>query len=414
MTIERQVPPTAAALGLMEGSPPAAEATVTLANWWHAPFNRWSLQHAEEIMPTAHIAHGSTVRVLPAADPSAELGALTFEVDGEGWTVDEMLDATHTDGFMVLHRGTVMMQRYANGLTPRKRHILFSVTKSVVATLAGILVGRGALDPGDTVGTVIPELSETSWGDATVQHVLDMRTGTRFDEDYEDNEADMAAYTVASGMGPRTDATQPTDIYSYLAGLENDRAHGGAFDYRSPVTSMLGWICEQAGGASLATLIAGDLWGPMGAEHDASITLDANGAAMAAGGMSVTLGDLARFGQLWLEHGRGPQGDTVVPEAWIADTMAGGPDSREAFAASQDVAILEVAGWFYRNKWWVMDADAPWYSGMGINGQYLSVHEPSGVVIAKLSSQPVADDPEVERLELQASRAIAEALAFNG
>ena len=100
MTIDRTGPATAAELGLMEGSPPPSDRLVTLENWLLPPFNRWSLQHLGELMPSARIARGDHVRELPRAE--RDLGEVTFEHDGERWTLDEALAATATDGFLVL------------------------------------------------------------------------------------------------------------------------------------------------------------------------------------------------------------------------------------------------------------------------------------------------------------------------
>jgi CubicO group peptidase (beta-lactamase class C family) len=408
MPIDRDGPPTAAELRLMEGSPPPADRLVTLENWLLAPFNRWSLQHLGELMPSARIARGEHVRALPRAE--RELGDLSFEHDGGRWTIDEWLAATATDGFLVLRGGEIVTERYANGMTPETRHVQFSVTKSVVATLAGILIGRGAMHVDDDLAAVIPELTGTSWEGATVQHVLDMRTGTKFSEDYEDLESAMAPYTVASGMGPRLRDDDPTDTYSYLLTLENDREHGGAFDYRSPVTSMLGWLCERAGGARLGELIGRELWAPIGAEHDAAIVVDPHGYAMAAGGMSATLRDLGRFGQAWLDGGI-VEGREVIPPAWIADTLTGQHDSREAYAAAATGEGEVFPDAFYRNKWWVLDPSVPLYTAIGIHGQFTLVHGPSQVVVAKFSSLPVADDAAFEALHGAAFLAVAEALA---
>ena len=409
MTIDRSGPATASELGLMEGSPPPSGRLVTLDNWLLPPFNRWSLQHLGELMPSARIARGDHVRDLPRAE--RDLGEVTFEHDGEHWTLDETLAATATDGFLVLRRGEIVTERYANGMTPETRHVQFSVTKSVVATVAGILIDRGAMHADDDLAAVIPELAGTSWEGATVQHVLDMRTGTRFSEDYEDLESAMAPYTVASGMGPRTRHDDPTDTYSYLLTLENEREHGGVFDYRSPVTSMLGWLCERAGGARLGTLLGRELWAPIGAEHDASIVVDPHGYAMAAGGMSATLRDLGRFGQAWLDGGV-VEGRQVVPSPWIADTLAGQHDSRDAYAAAYpDLEDDDFREAFYRNKWWVLDASVPLYAAIGIHGQHVMVHGPSQVVIAKFSSLPVADDLAILALDGAAFLAVAEALA---
>ncbi len=408
MTIDRTGPPTSADLGLMEGAPPPPDRLVTLENWLLPPFNRWSLQHLGELMPSARIAAGEHVRQLQRAE--RDLGGVTFEHDGERWTLDEMLEATATDGFLVLRGGEIVTERYANGMTPETRHVQFSVTKSVVATLAGILIDRGAMHVGDDLAAVIPELAGTAWEGATVQHVLDMRTGTKFSEDYEDLESAMSPYTVASGMAPRTRPDEPTDTYSFLASLQNDREHGGAFDYRSPVTSMLGWLCERAGAARLAELLGRELWAPIGAERDASIVVDRHGYAMAAGGMSATLRDLGRFGQAWLDGGV-VAGRQVVPPAWIADTLTGQHDSRDAYAAALADEDEVFPRAFYRNKWWVLDPAVPFYTGIGIHGQYVTVHGPSKVVIAKFSSLPVADDLAFEALHGAAFLAVADALA---
>ena len=50
--------PTAADLGLMQGTPPVGDALVTLANWQDPPFNRWGFQHVRDLIPTARIARG--------------------------------------------------------------------------------------------------------------------------------------------------------------------------------------------------------------------------------------------------------------------------------------------------------------------------------------------------------------------
>jgi len=53
---------------------------------------------------------------------------------------------------------------------------------------------------------------------------------------------------------------------------------------------------------------------------------------MAASNACLT--DMIRSGRCSLRDGAALTGEQVVPEAWIADTLDGGPDSRQAFAAS--------------------------------------------------------------------------------
>ena len=375
--------PPSDAPALMAGVPPFPEwSLVTLANWQEAPFNRWAFQHIRELIPTARIARAAA----PAPLPRAERDVLGFRFqygDGE-LTVAEMLEETYTDGFLVLHQGRVVAEHYFNGMAPDVPHLLMSVSKSVTSAVAGVLVGQGLLRVSAAVEEIVPELGDTSFAGATVQDLLDMRAGTRFDESYENPEADVRTYERVYLWRPDNGDPRPADALGYFATLQNDGAHGGPFRYRSILTDVLAWVIERAGGARLHELVARELWQPMGAEFDAEITLDSRGNPMADGGICATLRDLARFGQLYLEGGRG-----IVPKDWIEDTIRGAPDGAQAFAEG-DKSPGYPPGTHYRNCWWIRDRDVPFYQASGINGQSIFVHVPSRTVIAKFSTWPTA------------------------
>ena len=367
----------------MVGPPPyPPERLVSLLNWQDPPFNRWGFQHVRDLIPTARIARGDRARALPRAE--RDLDGLKLQLGRRRVGLQRFLDETYTDGLLVLHRGKVVTERYANGMTPSTPHLLMSVSKSVTSAVCGVLVGRGVLSPDDLLTAHIPELAGTSWEGCTVRHLLDMRAGTRFNEDYDDLAADVRVYEQIYQWRPKTRRHLPDDITAYFPTLRNKTKHGGLFDYRSVLTDVLGWVMERAAGARLPDLMSRELWEPMGAEFDAEITVDARGNAMADGGMSCTLRDLARFGQLLADGGR-----RVVPRAWIRDTLTPDADTVEAFASTADAREL-AAGSYYRNKFWVVDPAAPIYMGSGINGQTVFVHGPAKVVIAKFSTWPVA------------------------
>jgi hypothetical protein len=375
----------------MTGPPPfPPEARVTLANWQEPPFNRWAFQHVRELIPTARISRGDgPARPLPRAE--RDVLAFRFGYGDRELTVAELLEETYTDGFMVLHQGQVVAEHYLNGLAPDVPHLLMSVSKSVTSTVAGILAGRGELDVSAPVEGIVPELDGTSFAGATVQNLLDMRTGTRFDESYDNLEADVRTYERVYLWRPDNGDPRPPDALSYFGTLSNDGPHGGRFRYRSILTDVLAWVIERAAGDRLHQLIARELWQPVGAEFDAEITVDARGNPMADGGICATLRDLARFGQLFLQRGRA--GDRpIVPEAWIDDTIRGAPDGAEAFAGGDDTPGFPP-GAHYRNCWWVRDPGVPFYHGSGINGQNIFVHVPSQTVVAKLSTWPTALSP---------------------
>jgi CubicO group peptidase (beta-lactamase class C family) len=410
---------------LMAGAPPfAASSLVTLGNWQDPPFNRWAFQHIRELIPTARISRGdSSPHDLPRAE--RDLGGLAFRSGERELTVAQMLAETYTDGFLVLHHGEIICEQYFNGMAPDSPHLLMSVSKSVVSTVAGILVSQGLLDVSAQVEEIVPELAGTSFEGAIVQHLLDMRAGTRFDESYDNPESDVRTYERVYLWRPDGPERRPADALAYFATLHNDGEHGGPFRYRSILTDVLGWVLEKAGGARLHELIARLVWQPMGAEFDAEITVDAHGNAMADGGVCATLRDLGRFGLLFAGGGQEARPDkpaagsadgrvqsaperSLVPPGWVRDTIAGAGDGPDAFVAAGGEPGFP-AGAHYRNCWWVQEPTVPFFHAAGINGQNVFVHVPSQTIVAKLSTWPTALSSKI-RATTDAARAIAEAL----
>jgi len=393
----------------MVGAPPySPDRLVSLANWQDPPFNRWGFQHVRDLIPTARIARSEArAWALPRAERN--LDGLKLHLGRRRLGLQRFLDETYTDGLLVLHRGRVVTERYANGMEPSTAHLLMSVSKSVTSAVCGVLVGRGELSPDDLLTTHIPELAGTSWDGCTVRHLLDMRAGTRFNEDYEDLSADVRIYEQIYQWRPKTRRHLPDDITAYFPTLRNKGKHGGPFDYRSVLTDVLGWVLERAAGARLPDLMSRALWQPMGAEFDAEITVDARGNAMADGGVSCTLRDLARFGQLLANGGR-RGGAQVVPRAWIRDTLTPEADSIEAFAPTAEAREMTGES-YYRNQFWVVDGPAGIYMGSGINGQTVFVHGSAKVVIAKLSTWPVAWSEEFAIATRLGLTSLAEQLA---
>jgi CubicO group peptidase (beta-lactamase class C family) len=366
---------------------------ITLANWQDPDHTAWSYRHIRELIPTARVRHGQPVAALDAAASPPR-----------GLAAEALLADDRTDGLIVVHEGEVVLEDYRRGMEAGDVHLLQSVSKSITGLLTGVLVARGALAPGDAVTAHVPELAETGFDGASVRDLLDMRAGTRFDENYDDPASDIRASEAQFGWAP---GTRPaSDSVAYLAGLGNHRAHGGRFEYRSILTDLLGLVLERAAGASFAETLGRELWAPLGAETDAYVTVDAEGFAVADGGICVSLRDLARLGRM-VADGGAVDGRTVVPADWLADTLAGGEDSAEAFA--QDEHSAEMPGGHYRNQWWV-PAGGQIFLGMGIHGQFLFVDSRTHTVIALLSTWPTSLDPDRRRRVIEAFRATTEQL----
>jgi len=89
-------------------------------------------------------------------------------------------------------------------------------------------------------------------------------------------------------------------LYSRLVKV---REHGSMFYYKCAATAVLAWVCERAAKRRFADLLSEFVWSKLGAERDAEFICDVNGQTVPSAGMSVTLRDFARWGQLYLAGG---------------------------------------------------------------------------------------------------------------
>jgi CubicO group peptidase (beta-lactamase class C family) len=380
-----QRPLTSVQLGLMQGSPPSPERLVTPDNWIDGPFNRWGFLHVRELARTARIWRGDgPVRALPSA-PRDDLAAVRVSFEDSTVPLADALAQTYTDGICVIHDGRVVYEHYVDGMRPDDTHLLMSVSKSLTATLIGVLVGQGVLDPAADITDCIGALRGTPWQGCTIQHLLDMRAGTRFDEDdYLDPTSDGVLIEYISGYRPNPRPDLPADTYQWIMKLDNDRGHGDPFKYRSILTDVLSWAAAEATGRRFPDLFSDLIWSRIGAEQNADVIVDSAGFPAVEGGICTTLRDLARFGLMHLQDGQ-VDGRQVVPTGWINRLLV---RDDQLIAAFEDDMWPHRPNAYYHDQWWVWDADQGAYSGYGINGQQLLIHRPTNTVVARFSSWP--------------------------
>jgi CubicO group peptidase (beta-lactamase class C family) len=384
-------------------------AGISLDNWLSAPYAHWSFQHVEDVVPTAQISRGTgPVAVLPAAAaPIADIGVTS--TDGVPTTVGGVMAATATDGWAVVYRGSMVAEEYLNGFGAHTRHLLFSVSKSLVGAVVGALHGVGAIELDAPVTAFVPALANCGYAGATVRHLLDMRSGIAFSDNYLHPTAEIHVLDQAMGWAPRGAPDVPGTLQDFLLTLRQKSTHGGPFEYRSCESDVLGWICEVAGGQRMPELMSELLWRRLGAQCDATIGVDAEGTGLFDGGINACLTDMIRFGSLFLRDGVSLTGQQVVPQAWIADTLDGGRDSRKAFAASPD--DTPMPGGMYRNQVWFPYPGSNVVLCQGMCGQMIYVNRAAELVAAKLSTQSDSGDPQILLDTLRAFDAVANQLA---
>ena len=376
-------PATANEMRLMVGAPPSRDRQGTIENFLDAPYNRWSLRHLSEIVPTRSVRPSDAAAFLderPIDLSGVEVGL----PDGSTVAVGSWLESSYTDGFVVLHGGNVIYERYFNDQTPSTPHLMFSVTKSFTGTMALMLIEQGRIAETLTVGDYVPELLDSAFGDATIRHMLDMTNSIEYVEDYSDPDAHIAGFANAFMPGGE-------GLYSNLRTLtgQHDRfSHGEAFHYVTPDPEVLGWVIRRVTGKLLAGSLHDMIWAPMGAEHQCCYWLDPRGVEMAGGGLAVSLRDAARFGQMILQDGH--YNDRQVVSVDVARRIK---SKRNAGIFTRfyadDLSGMEAFD-SYHDQWWGL-AGVNAVTGIGIHGQFVYVNSDSGVVIARHASEPEAE-----------------------
>lgn len=315
-----------------------------------------------ERFPTRAIAASTTPRALPVAEPGGVRLPREISVEGEAMGFDAAMQGSGTAAWIVLRDGRVVDERYYGGRDANAVFPVFSVTKSLVGTLAAIAREEGAL--GD-IDAPIPELlpaavaedrrcARIAWRD-----LLDMKSGARFSEVYDDADSDVAKLYLAD------------DLDAEAARTGCDARPGSRFRYASIDTQWLGTALAAKLGQPLDALLQQRIWTPIGAAHDATWSTDGAGRIKAFCCLNLRAMDLARFGQWMLERGA----EARPSKAWVD-------------------GLLERArrGEPYADQWWLLhDAksgpDATALLAEGILGQYLFIHPHARLVIVRIGER---------------------------
>ena len=273
--------------------------------------------------------HRFSSRSIPAGDAVVDLPAgppLDLDAIWPGGDAETFLADTGTAAFLVLQDGRIRYEQYFAGTRPDELRTSFSSVKSVVSTLIGVAVGEGHIaSVDDPITDYIPELAERDarYADITIRHLLTMSSGLRYSEEGLPWSDDAQTYygTDLRGTAVSSPVVEPP---------------GQTFLYNNFNLLLEGLILERATGMSVSEFASTRLWQPMGAEADASWSLDSvdSGFEKMESGLNAVARDYARFGLLFANEGRAG-GRQVVDEAWVRQATsadaAGGPADHYAF-----------------------------------------------------------------------------------
>ena len=273
--------------------------------WFGGDRMRFGHLNVDRLVPTVALRGGGSVRALPEASrPEVSEHIVRTRDRGEVSLDDYVSNDPRVDGFIVLHRGEIVYERYVH-MQPGDRHLYFSVSKLVAGLLISTLQDEGLIDVSWPVERYIPDLVGTGWEGTTVRNLLDMASGidcAETAEAYADIDSCMLVMERSVGLQPEL----PTVVFrEHMVTAPHGIQQGTRYEYASANTSMLMYLAEVVTGRRYPDLISDLVWRHVGAESEALLVsgdYEKGEAAAAHAGLFTTLRDLARLGMFVLEQ----------------------------------------------------------------------------------------------------------------
>jgi CubicO group peptidase (beta-lactamase class C family) len=310
-----------------------------------------SFSHLDSILPHRRLPRTDRPRELPVA---ATPPAYTYQ----GRTIDDFLARRRITGLMVIKDGIVQVERYQYDRTPAQRLLSNSMAKSITSIAVGIALQEGrirSLD--DNAAVYAPELAGSAYGETPIRALLRMGSGVQFSEKY-DGSDDLSKYVSRQFR----DGT----IAALRSFGTRDAPAGQRFQYASVETIVLGLVVKGATGQGLSAYVTERLWQPMGAEADATWTVDPGGFEYAWGNFNATLRDWGRLAILLADDGM-RDGKQIIPRDYLLEAT----DFRRHPAAFAPGTATPYFGYGY--QFWTFPGASLRFALLGVFGQSIMV-----------------------------------------
>jgi CubicO group peptidase (beta-lactamase class C family) len=301
------------------------------------------------------------------------------------------IEARAVTSLLVLEGGERVHESYHLGTEAEDKRMSFSMAKSFLSALFGIVQADGAIGSLDApVTRYAPQLSGSAYDGVSIRNVLQMTSGLAFDEDYLEFNSDINRMSRVLALGGSMDG--------FAADLTMRAADPGAvWDYVSIDTHVLGMVIRGATGRDIPGLMSEKVIAPLGLEAAPYYLSDGEGVAFVLGGLNMRTRDYARFGLMYEQMGR-IAGRQVVPEDWV----------RASTRASAPTLEGEIG---YGYQWWVpVGAAQGVFMARGIYGQYIYVDQVRDVVIVVTAADKGFREDGVHEANVAMMRRIAGAL----
>lgn len=331
----------------------------------------------------AHSDRFSTIRRLPAATsvvpwPAGKRISLPdgFEYGGEVRASKVLLKETETASLIVIKDGQIRYEEYAEPGGVDVPWLSMSVAKSFTSALVGVAVSErliASID--DPISSYVSVNPGSAYDGVSIKNVLQMSSGARWNETYNDPEADV--FKIGRAM---TGAEGGFD--GFIAQMSKDLPPDTVCRYNSGETQVLGALVRAVSGKSLAAYMKEKLVDPLGFEHAGYWNTDLQGVEMAYAGLNLVARDYARLGECYRNQGVF-NGVQVVPAQWVALSTTVDSPVRSPGRIGPDGSTVALG---YGFQWWIPSGSDGEFMAIGVLNQFVYVNPAAGVTIVKLSA----------------------------
>lgn len=303
--------------------------------------------------------------------PAPENDSLAVVLDGAFAEPDPQY-ARNTKAIVVIHEGELVAEKYATGIDAQTPLPGWSMTKSVINLLIGVLVREGRI-------SIMQSAPVPSWhedmsdprGEITIDELLRMSSGLEFNEDY-------SIYSDVTRM-----LSVEADAAGFAAAKPLEAEPGAKWSYSSGTSNILAGVIRQTVGGYLQEyydFTRKGLFEPIGA-HTATMETDNNGTFIGSSYMYASARDWARLGQLCLQDGVW-QGKRLLPEGWIGYSTTPTPNNPLRNYGAHFWLNANPVDSRLQRTWPALPADA--YSMNGFQGQRVIIVPSEQLVVVRL------------------------------
>jgi CubicO group peptidase (beta-lactamase class C family) len=262
--------------------------------------------------------------------------------------------------FMVLHKGIPVAEAYKPQFNRKTRFLSWSMAKSFINAMVGILVKQGKLDIQKQAG--VEEWNKDERSKITLNNLLQMQSGLKWNEDY----------------GNRSDVTLMLHFESDMGRYAYDKpvavAPGSLWYYSSGTTNIVSYLIRKQFASDSAYYIFANnqLFNKIGMP-DAVFEVDPSGTRVGSSYLYATARDYARFGLLFENDGIF-NGERILPEGWVKYSTS---------EASASKGMYGAFFWLNRSKA-LRSAPEDMFACDGHDGQHIYIFPTQQLVVVVL------------------------------